>query len=85
MTDALAKYGLHIDDMCKIRLLEPQVTSQSEKLRLECEIFVESKYPPACFCNKASRCLGNAEPYDQNKPNYISFTKFFLITLDETF
>ncbi|KAL7292985.1 intraflagellar transport protein 20 homolog [Trichogramma pretiosum] len=40
MTDSLKKYGLHIDDLAKVRLLEPEVASQTDKLREECQSFV---------------------------------------------
>ncbi|XP_034935556.1 intraflagellar transport protein 20 homolog [Chelonus insularis] len=40
MADSLAKYGLYVDDLCKLRILEPEVTTQSEKLSVECQDFV---------------------------------------------
>ncbi|XP_043272284.1 intraflagellar transport protein 20 homolog B [Venturia canescens] len=42
MTDSLSKYGLCIDEMCKIRLVDPLVARQSDKLRSECDKFVEN-------------------------------------------
>lgn len=43
MADSLAKYGLFVDDLCKIRILEPEITTQSDKLKDECHDFVSSK------------------------------------------
>lgn len=40
MADALLKYGLFIDDLSKIRLLEPEVANQSNKLKEECQSFI---------------------------------------------
>ncbi|XP_063984483.1 intraflagellar transport protein 20 homolog [Diachasmimorpha longicaudata] len=40
MADSLAKYGLYVDDFSKIRILEPEVAGQSEKLRVECQGFI---------------------------------------------
>lgn len=43
MADSLAKYGLYIDDLFKIRILEPDVANQTVKLKDECHNFVSSK------------------------------------------
>ncbi|KAH0561527.1 intraflagellar transport protein 20 homolog [Cotesia glomerata] len=40
MAESLAKYGLFVDDLCKIRILEPEITTQSDKLKNECHDFV---------------------------------------------
>ncbi|XP_012256969.1 intraflagellar transport protein 20 homolog [Athalia rosae] len=40
MADSLAKYGLFIDDLSKIRVLEPEVSNQTNKLKEECHNFV---------------------------------------------
>ncbi|XP_076232199.1 intraflagellar transport 20 [Calliopsis andreniformis] len=40
MADSLAKYGIYIDDLCKIRVLEPEVANQTNKLKEECQNFV---------------------------------------------
>ncbi|KAG7209100.1 hypothetical protein KM043_015246 [Ampulex compressa] len=40
MADSLAKYGIYIDDLCKIRVLEPEVAVQTDKLKEECQGFV---------------------------------------------
>lgn len=51
MADSLAKHGLYIDDLCKIRILEPEVANESDKLRVECQDFVSSKLG-LCFDTK---------------------------------
>jgi hypothetical protein len=43
MADSMKKYGLFIDDLTKIRILEPEVATQTNKLREECQNFVISK------------------------------------------
>ena len=43
MSDSLKKYGLLVDDYAKIRLLEPEIATQSEKLKDECNNFVTSR------------------------------------------
>ncbi|XP_012272778.1 intraflagellar transport protein 20 homolog isoform X1 [Orussus abietinus] len=40
MVDSLSKYGLYIDDLCKICVLEPEVANQTNKLKDECQNFV---------------------------------------------
>ncbi|RLU27649.1 hypothetical protein DMN91_001453 [Ooceraea biroi] len=40
MADSLAKYGLYIDDLSKIRVLEPEAANQTNKLKEECQNFV---------------------------------------------
>ncbi|XP_011505995.1 PREDICTED: intraflagellar transport protein 20 homolog [Ceratosolen solmsi marchali] len=40
MADSMKKHGLFIDDMSKIRILEPEVASQTNKLKEECQNFV---------------------------------------------
>ena len=35
-------YGLHIDDLQKLRVLEPGLSSDSEHIKDECETFVQS-------------------------------------------
>ena len=43
--EALAKaYGLHFDELNKIRILEPDVAQQTNELKEECKDFVDSKY-----------------------------------------
>ncbi|CAD6236897.1 GSCOCG00008285001-RA-CDS [Cotesia congregata] len=44
MAESLAKYGLFIDDLCKIRILEPEITTQSDKLKNECHDFVNKHF-----------------------------------------
>ncbi|XP_076161506.1 intraflagellar transport 20 isoform X1 [Ptiloglossa arizonensis] len=40
MADSLAKYGIYIDDLSKIRILEPEVANQTNKLKEECRNFI---------------------------------------------
>ncbi|XP_051168286.1 intraflagellar transport protein 20 homolog [Leptopilina boulardi] len=40
MADSLAKYGLYIDDLSKIRVLDPEVVNQAVKLKDESQNFV---------------------------------------------
>ncbi|KAK0174816.1 hypothetical protein PV327_010543 [Microctonus hyperodae] len=58
MADALAKYGLYVDDLCKIRILEPEITNQSEKLRVECQDFISRTTE---FKNDADEFIGILE------------------------
>lgn len=44
MADSLAKYGIYIDDLSKIRVLEPEVANQTNKLNEECQNFVSSEF-----------------------------------------
>lgn len=44
MADPLAKYGIYIDDLSKIRVLEPEVANQTNKLKEECQNFVSSEF-----------------------------------------
>lgn len=43
MADSLMKYGIYIDDLSKIRVLEPEAANQTNKLKDECQNFVSSK------------------------------------------
>ena len=40
--EALASAGLHIDELNKIRVLEPEVAQQTSELKEECRDFVDS-------------------------------------------
>ncbi|KMR05094.1 intraflagellar transport protein 20-like protein [Lasius niger] len=40
MADSLTKYGIYIDDLSKIRVLEPEAANQTNKLKDECQNFV---------------------------------------------
>jgi hypothetical protein len=44
MAGALAKAGLYIDELSKVRVLEPEVAHETSELKEECRDFVESKY-----------------------------------------
>ncbi|XP_005112803.1 intraflagellar transport protein 20 homolog [Aplysia californica] len=39
--EALARAGLHFDELNKIRVLEPEVAQQTKELKEECKEFVE--------------------------------------------
>ena len=41
--DALARAGLHFDELNKIRVLEPEVAAQTTELKEECKEFLDSK------------------------------------------
>lgn len=41
--EALAKAGLHFDELNKIRVLEPEVAQQTRELKEECKDFVDSE------------------------------------------
>ena len=41
--EALAKAGLHFDELNKIRVLEPEVAQQTTELKEECKDFLDSK------------------------------------------
>lgn len=41
--EALSRAGLHFDELNKIRVLEPEVQSQTVELKEECKEFVDSK------------------------------------------
>ena len=42
--EALGNAGLYLDELNKIRLLEPESAQQTGTLRDECKEFVDSKY-----------------------------------------
>lgn len=42
--EALANAGLFLDDLNKIRLLEPEISQQTIELKDECKDFVDSKH-----------------------------------------
>lgn len=44
MAGALAKDGLYIDELSKVRVLEPEVAHETSELKEQCRDFVESKY-----------------------------------------
>lgn len=51
--EALAKAGLHFDELNKIRVLEPDVAQQTRELKEECKDFVDSKfYDILCISEK---------------------------------
>lgn len=41
--EALARAGLHFDELNKIRVLEPEIQQQTLELKEECKDFVDSK------------------------------------------
>jgi hypothetical protein len=44
MAGALAKAGLYIDELSKVRVLEPEVAHETNELKEQCRDFVESNY-----------------------------------------
>ena len=42
--EALARAGLHFDELNKIRVLEPDVAQQTVELKEECKDFVDSMH-----------------------------------------
>jgi hypothetical protein len=44
MAESVPKLGLYFDELSKIRVLEPEVAQETNKLKEECRDFVESKY-----------------------------------------
>ena len=42
--EALAKAGLHFDELNKIRVLDPEVATQTNELKDECKDFLDSVY-----------------------------------------
>lgn len=36
--------GLFIDELCKLRVLDPEVATQTQQLNGECKEFVDSKF-----------------------------------------
>lgn len=41
--DELARQGLFIDDIDRLRILDPSVADQTQKLKTECDHFLQSK------------------------------------------
>ncbi len=42
--EALARAGLHFDELNKIRVLEPEIATQTNELKDECKEFLDSKH-----------------------------------------
>ena len=65
--EALAKAGLHFDELNKIRVLEPDTSQQTNELKDECKDFLDSKSNSRCTMSKTSwqscrsRDAGNAQ------------------------
>ena len=47
--DELAAQGLYIDDIHRVRILEPSLADQTLQLKTECDRFLQSKYRPRFF------------------------------------
>ena len=45
--EALARAGLHFDELNKIRVLEPEAAQQTNELKDECKEFLDSKFHDA--------------------------------------
>ena len=46
--------GMYFDELSKIRVLQPEVLSETEELKDECKQFVDSKWT---FKHNAYRCI----------------------------
>lgn len=44
MAGAVTKDGLYIDELSKVRILEPEVAHETSELKEQCRDFVGSKY-----------------------------------------
>ena len=63
--------GLHIDDLQKLRVLEPSLAGESEKLKNECAEFVQGI---ADFRKMAESLIEITDKVDKNcSPNYNIF------------
>lgn len=47
--DAIARAGLHFDDLNKLRVLDPESAQQTSELKEECQEFVTSNYVQVLF------------------------------------
>jgi hypothetical protein len=45
-----ATNGFHVDELSKIRVLEPEVYQQTQELKEECKDFVDSECTPVIKC-----------------------------------
>ena len=45
-----ATNGFHVDELSKIRVLEPEVYQQTQELKEECKDFVDSEYALVLKC-----------------------------------
>ena len=52
--EALARAGLHFDELNKIRVLEPEVSQQTNELKEECKDFLDSNI--ICISFKQIQC-----------------------------
>ncbi|XP_043505211.1 intraflagellar transport protein 20 homolog [Polistes fuscatus] len=59
MADSLTKYGLYIDDLSKICILEPEVANQTNKLKEECQNFITRIVDFQKNCNKFIDLMDN--------------------------
>ena len=46
--EALARAGLHFDELNKIRVLEPEIAQQTGELKEECKEFLDSMDAACC-------------------------------------
>ena len=68
MADPLAKYGIYIDDLSKIRVLEPEVANQTNKLKEECQNFISSEFRRNRHnCTKYNSYSFHTRIYDSNE------------------
>lgn len=73
--EALARAGLHFDELNKIRVLEPDVAQQTVELKEECKEFVDSKYMH--YIGSHHYCFMQYEFLTLNNP-CLFFVSFFI-------
>lgn len=76
MADSLTKYGVYIDDLSKIRVLEPEAANQTNKLKEECQSFVSSKSRCVAFAGGVQRATRRI--YSTDRHDTHSATRSFL-------
>lgn len=69
--EALAKAGLHFDELNKIRVLDPDVALQTNELKDECKDFLDSK-SEFVF----TKCSVNPQPYTQQSNLLVLRSRF---------
>lgn len=45
MSEILSNYGIYFDEVDRVCILEPEVAKQTNNLKEECQIYVESMFP----------------------------------------
>ena len=49
-----APNGIYFDELSKVRVLEPEISQQTQELKGECKEFVESKYSDVLVFHKVT-------------------------------